>query len=46
MAPGSIVLTFDVGEDIAFGLFACRIMLVMDELGLSVWKKLSIGALS
>src|SRR4051812_8484511 len=32
MATGSIVVTFDVGKDIAFGLLACCILAMMDEL--------------
>jgi hypothetical protein len=33
MATGSIVVTFDVGEDIAPGVLACCRSAVMDEFG-------------
>src|SRR3954454_13183603 len=31
MAPGSIVVAFDVGKDIAFGLFLGGVVLMMNE---------------
>src|SRR5215208_2971723 len=34
MEPGSIVEAFDVGKNIALGLFSCCVFPVMDELGL------------
>jgi len=33
VATGSVVVSFDVDKDIAFGFFSCRILTVMDELG-------------
>ena len=46
MAPGSIVVTFDVGKDIAFGLFLRGVVLMMNEFGFERVEEASIGALS
>lgn len=44
-SQGSIVEAIDEGEDIALGLGAVPVLMMMNELGLGVWKKLSIGGL-
>jgi hypothetical protein len=44
--PSTIVITFDVGEQIAPGGIAIEIFALIDELGFQGAKKLSIGALS
>jgi hypothetical protein len=44
--PSSVVIAFDIGEQVASGLIAFLPVTLVDEFDLSVWKKLSIGALS
>jgi hypothetical protein len=46
MEPRAIVVSFDIGEQIAFGLLVGPVSLVMDQLGLEAAKNLSMGALS